>query len=255
MKSFLNLREDLACSLSLLTRFPTHWLNTSHSQWSLQRSTWCWPIIGSLIGAIGGSIFDLLYSQNASPLLAATWGISSQILISGALHDDGLADTADGYGGGFEKTRRLDIMRDSQIGSYGTLALIMSFGIRVTALASLPFSAVLPSLIVTSALARTSLPIIPFTTSPARENGIAHQLKSLTKDHVLACCFIGLCIALLNLPACAALSAYFITLLITALSRTIALRLISGYTGDILGANTIAIECILLSFFAIYFQG
>ena len=72
-----------------------------------------------------------------APALTAGWALAALVLLTGGFHEDGLADTADGFGGGRTRERKLEIMRDSRIGSYGALALVLSVGIRAAALATM----------------------------------------------------------------------------------------------------------------------
>jgi adenosylcobinamide-GDP ribazoletransferase len=128
---------ECAAALQLLTRLPPQWL------WAgvpapLVRSVWAWPLIGGLLGALGGLVDALARWLGLPPALAALWTLASLLLLTGALHEDGLVDAADGIFGGGDPARRLAIMRDSRIGAFGALALILSLGLRASALAALP---------------------------------------------------------------------------------------------------------------------
>lgn len=123
-------RLDLACGLSLLTRLPSIWLappadRDSTRPWPLARSIWCWPAIATLIGALTGSLLAALRMVHVPPLAAAGLALACQSILTGGLHEDGLADMADGCGGSTPE-RRLAIMRDSHVGSYGVMALGLS---------------------------------------------------------------------------------------------------------------------------------
>ncbi|MBO6957023.1 MAG: adenosylcobinamide-GDP ribazoletransferase, partial [Rhizobiales bacterium] len=80
---------------------------------------------GVVVGGLGGLIAILAVTVGVTPLLAALIATTAMVLVTGALHEDGLADCADGFGGGRDRDRKLEIMRDSAIGTYGVLALIL----------------------------------------------------------------------------------------------------------------------------------
>ena len=96
------------------------------------------PLVGLVVGVCGALVTSIAVGGlGLPPLPAALLTIGATIWITGALHEDGLADVADGFGGAFERSRKLAIMRDSRIGAYGVLALILSIGLRAAALAAL----------------------------------------------------------------------------------------------------------------------
>ncbi|PCD80095.1 adenosylcobinamide-GDP ribazoletransferase [Acetobacter orleanensis] len=179
------LRLDMACGLSLLTQLPTGWLlspaqRVSTAPWPMGRSIWCWPLIGAVIGALIGAIFCLLRLGHVAPLPAAGLALAVQCVLTGGLHEDGLADLADGCGGP-SRERRLEIMRDSRIGSYGVLALSLSLLVRASSLAALPAGMVLLALVVSGCLARAALLVLPAFLTPARPDGLARSLSPLPR--------------------------------------------------------------------------
>ena len=102
------------------------------------------PVAGALLGLAAALPFLLALRLNEPPLVAAILGVAASVVLTGALHEDGLADVADGFGGGFSRERKLEIMRDSRIGAYGATALMLSLALRaacLTALAATPFRA------------------------------------------------------------------------------------------------------------------
>lgn len=207
---------------------------------TLAQSSTVVPIIGAAIGAAGGIVFALALGLHVPPLVAALLAVGTTMALTGALHEDGLADTADGLGamlaGGRDLEAGLAIMRDSRIGSFGVLALILSVGLRAAALAALPPWAGAAALIAAHAGSRGLLPMVMVRLVPARADGLAVQAGRPEGDTALAAAGIGTLIALVALGltagAVAMLAAAGAAWAIAALAR----RLIGGYTGDLLGA-------------------
>src|SRR5260370_11276515 len=101
------------------------------------RASWAFPVAGVLVGGAGALTYAIASGIRLPSALAATLALGATLLITGCLHEDGLADTADGLGGGRDRARKLEIMRDSRLGTYGACALIMSLLLRWPALAAL----------------------------------------------------------------------------------------------------------------------
>lgn len=129
--------DDLARSVGFLSRVPVPGRFFRDHDGSLSRACGMFPVAGLLIALPAAAIFAILLALRMEPLLAAFVALGVQTLITGALHEDGLSDTADGIGGGRTRERALEIMRDSRIGSYGASAMILSYGIRAAGLQSL----------------------------------------------------------------------------------------------------------------------
>lgn len=179
------LRLDVACGLSLLTRLPVGWLlspaqRASTAPWPMGRSIWCWPLIGAVIGLLVGTVFWLLRLGHVASLPAAGLALAFQCVLTGGLHEDGLADMADGCGGA-SRERRLEIMRDSRIGSYGVMALGLSLLVRASAVAALPAGVAVLALAVSACLARAVLLVLPACLPPARPDGLARSLNPLPR--------------------------------------------------------------------------
>jgi adenosylcobinamide-GDP ribazoletransferase len=195
------------------------------------------PLVGAAIGLCGGAVYWLSGALGLTPAIAGLLAVAATILVTGALHEDGLADTADGLFGGAEPARRLEIMRDSRTGAYGALALIFSVGLRAAALAAngAPGPAV-AALIAAHALAR-ALPSAVMAWVPlARDDGLAAGAGQPESEHAWTALGIGAAIAMLFLGFGAGL----VAMLAAGLAGFAVIRLararIGGYTGDILGA-------------------
>jgi adenosylcobinamide-GDP ribazoletransferase len=124
----------LVCATQFLTRLPTPQLKTFQPEW-IGRSTRYFPLVGQLVGLISALVW-LGAGRLWGGTVAAILAIGAGALVTGGFHEDGLADTADGLGGGSTPARRLEIMKDSRIGTYGALALGLVTALRVAALAS-----------------------------------------------------------------------------------------------------------------------
>jgi len=207
------------------------------------------PLAGAAIGAIGALALALSRALGLSPLLVAALGVAALVLVTGGLHEDGLADVADGFGGGATRERKLEIMRDSRIGTYGALALGLSLLLRVFALAELAERSTLLSaaaMIATGALSRTAglAPLLMLT--PARPGGLGAAMPSpssraLAKAAALAA-LLSLGPALCGAPLGQVLVGDLAAGLAAVLVARLAERQIGGYTGDVLGAAQQAAE-------------
>src|ERR1700760_415860 len=128
-------RDEFLAAFTFLTRLPLGSAHTDVPPPSLADASGAFPLVGLVIGAIGGIAYAIASALALPALAAALIAIAATALITGALHEDGLADTADGFGGGATREMKLEIMRDSRIGTFGVLALIFSIGLRAIAIA------------------------------------------------------------------------------------------------------------------------
>ncbi len=198
------------------------------------------PAVRIGIGAASAVVL-LLAGAIWGPVIAALFAVAASIAVTGALHEDGLADTADGFGGGWSAEKRLAIMKDSRIGAYGTLALVFGVALRVTALAEMPLWSGAAAMVaahaaarITPALVMNALPYagdtaamkVSYTDAPVSANDIRFALIVVVRASV-PFAFVSILSVISGL------------LLGAVLSTAIALwarRLIGGYTGDVLGA-------------------
>ncbi|HTO79868.1 MAG TPA: adenosylcobinamide-GDP ribazoletransferase [Methylocystis sp.] len=201
------------------------------------------PLAGASIGGIGALALAFPRALGLSPLVAATLGVAALIAITGGLHEDGLADVADGFGGGATRARKLEIMRDSRLGSYGGLALGLSLLLRVFALAALTersTSLAAAAMIATGALSRCAGLAPLLALSPARAEGAGAAMPrpssgALAQAAALAGLF-SLAPALYGAPLARILVADLAACVAAILVARLAERQIGGYTGDVLGA-------------------
>lgn len=238
--------RELAAAFGLLTRLPLWrlpaWPTTPPQ--TIARGVWAYPVVGATIGAIGALTYALATRLGLPPALAAIWTVAAQILATGALHEDGLADTADGLGGGRTPARKLEIMRDSRIGSFGAIALILSTTARITALAAIADPArVAVVLVLAGSLARAAIIVVLLTTRPARVDGLAANLHPVPfVPAALALVLPAVLLVLLDRPH--TLLALAAVALIGFAASRLTYRHVGGFTGDVLGATALFTESI-----------
>jgi adenosylcobinamide-GDP ribazoletransferase len=168
--------------------------------------------------------------------------------MTGAFHEDGLADTADGFGGGATAERKLEIMRDSRIGTYGALALMLSLAIRIAALAALAKpGAVFSALVAAGALSRGGIVLVLLILKPARSDGIAATLADTSRSAAWWGFGFAALTALLCLGLGGAITVLAVGVAACLAFASVARTQIGGYTGDVLGAGAVIAECAALS--------
>jgi adenosylcobinamide-GDP ribazoletransferase len=167
---------------------------------------------------------------------AAALALAATVLVTGALHEDGLADTADGFGGGATATRKLEIMRDSRIGTYGVLALLLSLLLRWSALVAVaPSGKIFWVLLAAHAASRALIPTFMAALPSARSDGLSANAGTVDVPVLRLALLIGF-VALLTSGFWFALVAALILALCFFGLRALADRQIGGQTGDVLGA-------------------
>jgi adenosylcobinamide-GDP ribazoletransferase len=223
-------------ALQFLTQLPAGAIEDWPPDW-LARSAKYMPLVGALIGAIAGASIILAAIFLPEPLPTVV-GLITAIAVTGALHEDGLADTVDAFGGGRTRERRLEIMKDSRIGTYGTLALISVLALKGAALAAVdPVSAALV-MIAGHAGARLA-PVLTIWALPHAGNGgskVSEKTSETTLIEISIAILFGLIPGLILLPAIAFAIATSAALIAAAVIALIAKCKIGGYTGDVLGA-------------------
>ena len=236
--------SDIFAGFALLTRLPLRASDAALARGAA--AAWSWPLVGAVLGGIAGLAAVVLLSLGLPAPVAAGLCLGLMVVMTGALHEDGLADTADGFWGGWTVERRLEIMKDSHIGSYGVIALILSLGLRWLALSTL-FEAglALPALIAAGALSRAVMPALMHALPPAREGGLSRSVGRVSFDTAVLAAAVAMVLALLALGLAAlplVLAATVAGWGIGALARA----KIGGQTGDILGAAQQMAEISLL---------
>lgn len=226
---------DLAVAFQFLTRIPMP--STAFTADSLSRAVRFFPVVGLVVGSGAVLVQKILISHMARPLVALVVLIFL-VLITGCLHEDGLADTVDGFGGGGTKDQMLLILKDSRIGSYGATALTLSLLARYLLLATLPVEHFGAYLISAHVLCRwSSLPLSYFLQPARDQDGQGARIAKLTSVSSLifgsAISFAMVVFAL----RWSSISPLLAAMLIVALSGWLYVRKLGGITGDCFGAT------------------
>lgn len=235
----------------LLTRLPTG-KSAEPDDATVARAVWIFPVVGLLVGAAGGGIFMLASYLGFGMASAALLAMGMQVLLTGALHEDGLADTADGFGGGRSRERKLEIMRDSRIGTYGVVALILILSLRFTALQDIASnllsisdeldeavgqnSAVIIALMAAGALSRAAMAVVWYLLPPARSDGLAAGSGTVSFGSAATAAILAALIAFAVLPGFAFVVACAAATVLAIAVAALAQWQIRGHTGDVLGA-------------------
>jgi adenosylcobinamide-GDP ribazoletransferase len=214
---------------------------------AIAQAIWALPLAGLVVGAVGAAVYALAHRIGLPAWPAAALTVAATLAVTGALHEDGLADTIDGFGGGRTRDRKLDIMRDSRIGVYGVCALALSILIRVSALASLADPAwVAWALIAAHGAGRASIPVLMFFVPPARADGLSYQAGQPPREQAAAGAVLGILILAVCLGFTPALWAAILLAIVIALVARLSVAQIGGQTGDVLGALEQASEIVIL---------
>ncbi|MEM9094175.1 MAG: adenosylcobinamide-GDP ribazoletransferase [Pseudomonadota bacterium] len=235
---------DVLVAASLLTRLPVKVDHAAAGARGAQAS-WAYPLIGAGLGLAAGLVFAALSGIGVAAGVAAGAAIAISLLLTGALHEDGLADTADGFGAGVEKTRTLEIMRDSRIGAFGASALVVILLARWSAVASFSPWEAIAALVAAGALSRAAMVALMWSLPPARPDGLGAGAGEVSTSVLL----VALAIALLaTLPTgwsilLAPLAAAAAVILVARLADS----KIGGHTGDVMGAGQQAAEVAVLA--------
>ena len=234
--------RDIADALRFFTRLPVGEPGPG-APLDLNRIAWAAPVAGVVVGLIGAIALALTTLLGLPPFLRAGLATAALIVATGALHEDGLADVADGFGGGATRARKLEIMRDSRIGAYGALALALALILRVGALAAAldgGFWRAALSLTLVAALSRAGALAPLALLLPARADGAGAAAGRLDSNALAAAWGSALVIALaLGLVALGVAHALLAALMSGAAALGVvafARRAIGGQTGDVAGA-------------------
>ena len=235
----LRLRDlvaDLRIGFLLFTRLPLAHAAPLEGA-DVARATWAAPPVGAAVGALGAAVYWLAHRAGLPPLAAAGLALVATIAATGALHEDGLADTADGFGGGATRERKLEIMRDSKIGTYGVCALFMSLLLRSSALASIADPALAaPVLVAAHMVARAGIPLFMRLVPPARADGLSVGVGTPPSASATAALLIGIVALGIGLGPAAGVCALALLAAAFVFLAWLCMRQIGGQTGDVLGA-------------------
>jgi len=240
-----NLVAETARAISFLSRIRTPDRYFAGHDGSLSRTVAAFPLAGFVIAMPAALIIYALSALAVEPVLIALIALSLQIMVTGALHEDGLSDTADGLGGGRDRDRALAIMKDSRIGTYGALALILSVALRITALSILIAKVQPPStalaFIAAATLSRTLMVWHWAFLPSARSDGVAASAGKPDPEAVRTAFALGTIttavLCLLSLPFHAWFVAVALAITATVVFTRHVQRRVDGHTGDTIGAS------------------
>src|SRR5258708_2875201 len=219
------LATDIKTGILFCTRLPVPHAVTIGSG-DVAHASWAFPVAGALVGGAGALTYAIASGIRLPSALAAALALGATLLMTGCLHEDGLADTADGLGGGRDRARQLEIMRDSRLGTYRACAPIMSPLLRWTALAALP----------------ASMHVVP----PARFDGLSAQAGQPTLRSAAVAALLGVLALVTALGLAATIIGLVLATCAGLLVAWLSMRQIGGQTGDVLGALEQIIEIVIL---------
>ena len=229
---------DLKIGISLLTRLPLA-PKAPLDEGEVARASWTFPVAGFLVGLAGGVTYWLANRLHIQPEPAVALALVVTALFTGAMHEDGLADMADGLGGKSPE-QRLQIMRDSRIGTFGASALVLSFLLRWSALGEIgeiaDIRTVVIALIVAHTVSRAVLPAFMYLVPPARAEGLSTSAGRPPGQRVAIALALGILCLLFAFGTKLAMIALLMLALAALVLARVAVRQIGGQTGDVLGA-------------------
>lgn len=236
----MKLWDDFIAAFSFLTRLPTP--RYSHDAGTIARSSKFFPLVCLIVAGIA-YLFYLALLVHAAKEVRCIVVLCVLVLLTGGFHEDGLADAADGFGGGWTRDRVLEIMHDSRIGSYGALALFLSLMLRLILLINLGTAQFWPYLAAAHVLCRWSTLPLSFLLPPARMlngKGASVAQKISRSSFLVGTIFtVAVCIALLHT---AFLAPVLASIAVVFASAAYYRRRIGGITGDCFGATNQLVE-------------
>ena len=222
--------RGLIAAIGFLTRVPVG----THDPLGSSAVIW-FPMVGAGIGAFAGGIYAGAYQIMPSPL-AALIAVTGGVLLTGAFHEDGFADTADALGSRLRGAQALEVMRDSRLGTNGSIAVVVSILWRVLAVGAMDPIQAFVGLVMAHTLGRTAVVVLMATTRPARDDGLGHVgIMGVSVSGTWVAVVAGLVLA-------GALGGWWLVpaMMVAAIGiiwlKTVSLARFSGITGDILGA-------------------
>lgn len=250
--------EDFFVAVGFFTRLPIPaWVNNSPE--ALNRAAPYFPAVGVLVGVIGALAF-VLASVVWPKTIAVLVSMALTIYLTGAFHEDGLSDMTDGIGGGWEKSRILDIMKDSRVGSFGVIAMVLVLLGKFMALVELPLYLVPAALIAGHGVSRLASTSLLYTMDYVREDALSKAKPLATRLSTAGLLLAGV-FAVLSLLWILALAPFrtLAALALVALASWWMMQLLArnlgGYTGDCLGATQQVTELVFYLGLLLAFQG
>lgn len=238
--------DDLHLAAGFLTRITPPPTGDAGGR-PLAQAARAFPLVGAFVGLGAALVYALADGLGLTAPLAAVCALAALVLATGALHEDGLADVADGFGGGATRDEKLAIMRQGASGAFGVIAVALGIVARVAALAALATPGVVAAaLVVSGAASRAAIPAVMRRLPAARADGLGAAAGVPAQNDVI----VGLVIAGIAALALLGFGAAVVALAFGALAAAgvalLARRQIGGFTGDVLGAVQQATEIAIL---------
>lgn len=235
----MRMMNDIRLVLAFLTRLPISVGNDMPATGALARSMWAFPLVGIVIGGVGGALFITAIWAHLPSSVASVLALASMIATTGALHEDGLADMADATGG-TTRERKLEIMKDSRIGTYGVVALLLVLLLKAFTLpvfAGMTGALSLLLLLISSgSISRAVIVAACYALPSVRANGLSASAGRPTLGILVAAIAIALTIAFLALPLSVFIAGSIGSIIGAGAIMALAQQQIGGQTGDVLGA-------------------
>ncbi len=226
---------DIPLALVLLTRLPMPRL--PEKVFARQAdSAWAFPVVGLVVGLLACAVGWVSMALGLPTMVAAVLVTITLVVSTGAMHEDGLADTADGLWGGFTQERRLEIMKDSHIGAYGVLTLIFTQLVRVALIAALLTAGAYGAVLAACIVSRAFMPVLMNALPNARNSGLSQSVGGPRSATVAVGLALAIVCAVILIGSGAVLPVILAALSISAFAL-VAKAKIGGQTGDILGAT------------------
>ncbi|MEM7632588.1 MAG: adenosylcobinamide-GDP ribazoletransferase, partial [Pseudomonadota bacterium] len=219
---------DVPLACVLLTRVPLPALPDQAFAHSA-RAVWAYPLVGLLLGGAVAVLSVLLEALGLPAAVVAGLVLSALVLLTGAMHEDGLADTADGLWGGQNPARRLDIMKDSRIGTYGVLALVLAMGLRWLGYTDIAWAQLIAALV----LSRAAMPALMASLPHARADGLSKSVGRPSRAPVAGAIALALALAVVLVGPVGLVAAGGAAVAAGGMAA-LARAKIGGQTGDIL---------------------
>jgi adenosylcobinamide-GDP ribazoletransferase len=213
----------------------------------LARASWALPVAGLAVGGMGAVVYWAVQEIGVPALPAAALALAATVAVTGCLHEDGLADTADGFGGGGDREHKLAIMRDSRLGTYGACALALSLLLRWSTLAAVADAAsVAIALLAAHASARAPLPTFMRLVPAARSDGLSAGAGAPSLESASIAWLLGALVLLAGIGLAATVVALLLLIAASIAMAWVSMRQIGGQTGDVVGALEQVNEVLIL---------
>lgn len=245
-------RADIAAAFLLLSRFPVFWHTfDDDSPPDFVSAQWAFPVVGFVIGGIAGMVLWLGIELDLPVILSATLALASTLALTGAMHEDGLADTADGFGGGRDAAAKVEIMHDSHIGSYGAMGLCLSTITRIGLLVALAEKSDGWLIIIFMAIVGAGSRFQVLTMLCLYPVSSYAKLGMVTGRPEFRRGFVGMAIWVVPLmiftPQTGGVAAIVVATAVSLWFGKLAMKQIGGLSGDVMGAAILLGEISILS--------